>query len=117
AAASLLFAFAGRLPGLFAARLVQGAGDGMTWVVGYALIADLYPPAERGRVMGLAMSGANFGFMIGPSVGGWLYEIGGARLPFITVAAAALLIAIACGWLPDPPSPALERRVPMRVVL
>jgi MFS family permease len=41
ALASALFAVARSLPLLFAARLVQGAADGVTWVVGFALIADL----------------------------------------------------------------------------
>src|SRR2546421_11420010 len=53
------------LPGLFAARLVQGAADAVTWVVGFALIADLYGPAERGRILGLVMSGTSVGFKIG----------------------------------------------------
>src|SRR6476659_4978824 len=57
AGATLLFAFATSLPWLFAARLVQGAADAVTWVVGFALIADLYHAEERGRVMGLVMSG------------------------------------------------------------
>src|ERR1700730_13786007 len=48
AAATLLFAFADSLPWLFAARLVQGSADAVTWVVGFALIADLYGPEERG---------------------------------------------------------------------
>ena len=52
AGATLLFAYARDLPTLFAARLVQGAGDATTWVVGFALIADLYPPEARGRVTG-----------------------------------------------------------------
>src|SRR5690348_15691955 len=43
AAATVLFAFATTLPWLFAARLIQGAADAITWVVGFALIADLYP--------------------------------------------------------------------------
>src|SRR5580693_6655809 len=60
AAATLLFAFAGSLPGLFAARLVQGAADAITWVVGFALIADVYGPAERGRATGIVMSGTSF---------------------------------------------------------
>jgi len=59
ALASALFAVARSLPLLFAARLVQGAADGVTWVVGFALIADLYGPAERGRVMGYVMSGTS----------------------------------------------------------
>src|SRR6185295_11724349 len=53
AAATVLFAYADALPLLFAARLVQGAADGVTWVVGFALIADCYGPAERGRVSGI----------------------------------------------------------------
>ena len=102
AAATLLFAFADRLPWLFAARLVQGAADAVTWVVGFALIADLYGPDERGRVTGIVMSGTGFAFMIGPSLGGWLYEIGGARLPFIAVALAAAIGALAFVWLHIP---------------
>src|SRR5436190_13176123 len=86
AVATLLFAFAEGLLWLFAARLVQGAADAVTWVVGFALIADLYGPAERGRVTGIVMAGTGFAFMIGPSLGGWLYEIGGMRLPFLTLA-------------------------------
>ena len=54
---------------LFAARLVQGAADGMTWIVGFAMIADLYGPEERGRAMGLAMAGSTLGIIIGP--GAW----------------------------------------------
>ena len=79
AASTVLFAFADALPWLFAARLVQGAADAVTWVVGFALIADLYGPEERGRVMGIVMSGTSVAFMVGPSIGGWLYEIGGIR--------------------------------------
>ena len=52
AAATGLFAISDSLPWLFAARLCQGAADGVTWVAGFALIADLYGPEERGRVMG-----------------------------------------------------------------
>src|SRR5262245_61418344 len=59
ATATLLFAFSTGLPWLFAARLVQGAADAVTWVVGFALIADLYAPEERGRVSGIVMSGTS----------------------------------------------------------
>jgi multidrug resistance protein len=91
AAASLIFAFAESLPWLFAARLVQGAADAVTWVVGFALIADLYDTSERGRITGIVMMGTSFAVMIGPTLGGWLYELGGIRLPFIAVAVMATL--------------------------
>ena len=55
-------AFANTLPWLFLARLVQGSADAVTWVVGLALIADLFEADERGRVMGLFMGGTTVGF-------------------------------------------------------
>jgi len=93
AAASVLFAVSNSLPWLFAARMVQGAADGVTWVVGFALIADLYGPGDRGRVMGYVMSGNSVALAIGPSIGGWLYAIGGIALPFVFVAVVSLLCA------------------------
>ena len=117
AAATLLFAYATSLPWLFAARLVQGAADAITWVVGFALIADRYSLDERGRVTGVVMAGTSVGVMIGPSIGGWLYEVGGIRLPFLFVtllaaAAAAAFLVI------DLPAPSAEREhVPMTLVL
>lgn len=91
ALSTLAFAYAQSLPMLFAARLVQGAADGMTWIVGFAMIADLYGPDERGRAMGLVMAGSTLGIIVGPVVGGWLYQIGGIRLPFVIVSAMALI--------------------------
>ena len=116
-ASTVLFAFAERLPALFAARLVQGAADAVTWVVGFALLADLYKPAERGRVMGLVMAGTTFGFMIGPTLGGWLYETGGMRVPFLSVAALALVAAVGFVWLKIPPTHAEYETVPIRAML
>jgi len=100
AGSSVLFAFSEQLPLLFAARMVQGAADAITWVVGLALIADLYGPNERGRVTGIIMSGTGLAFMLGPSIGGWLYEIGGIRLPFLVVAALAAVVLCGFLWLP-----------------
>jgi MFS transporter, DHA1 family, solute carrier family 18 (vesicular amine transporter), member 1/2 len=117
AAASALFAFAETLPWLFAARLVQGAADAVTWVVGFALIADLYSQQERGRVMGLVMSVTNFAFMIGPTLGGWLYEAGGIRSPFLFVAALAVAGAIAFMWFDLPAPRAANETVPILTVL
>ncbi len=117
AGATSLFAFAGSLPGLFAARLVQGAADAVTWIVGFALLADLYAPDERGRVMGLVMSGSGFAFMIGPSIGGWLYEWGGMRLPFLAVAGASLAVLGAFLVVSVPEHRAPVDRVPIARLL
>jgi MFS transporter, DHA1 family, solute carrier family 18 (vesicular amine transporter), member 1/2 len=117
AAATLLFAFADGLPWLFAARLVQGGADAVTWVVGFALLADLYGPSERGGVMGVVMSGATFAFMVGPTLGGWLYEMGGIRLPFIWVALLAVFCTLGFAWLRLPEEKADSERVSILAVL
>lgn len=91
ALSTLAFAYARSMPMLFLARMLQGAADAVTWVVGYALIADLYTEDERGRAMGLSMAGSTLGIIVGPLVGGWLYELGGIRLPFLVVAALAAI--------------------------
>ena len=111
-----LFAYADDLATLFAARMLQGVADAVTWVVGLALVADLYGPAERGRVMGLVMSGTGLGVIIGPSLGGWLYEIGGIRLPFLFVSGLAVIALIAF-VLVAPSQRGSGARVAMRDVL
>jgi DHA1 family solute carrier family 18 vesicular amine transporter 1/2 len=117
AGATALFAYADDLPWLFAARLVQGAADGITWVVGFALIADRYGPAERGRVSGIVMSGTSTAIVVGPTIGGWLYEIGGMPAPFLTVAAMATVAAAGFLWLDIPPPRAETEAVAIGVVL
>jgi DHA1 family solute carrier family 18 vesicular amine transporter 1/2 len=117
AAATVLFAYATTLPWLFAARLVQGAADGVTWVVGFALIADRYGPSERGRVSGIVLSGTSIGIILGPTLGGWLYEAGGMRAPFLTVAVLAMVAAAGFFWLDIPAPHAETEHVPIGVVL
>jgi multidrug resistance protein len=117
AAATLLFAFGTTLPWLFAARLVQGAADAVTWVVGFALLADLYGDEERGRVTGIVMSGTSFSFMVGPSLGGWLYELGGMRLPFLTVTALAVVVAVGFLWIDLPRDRTAREPVPIGAVI
>ena len=104
AVASVAFAFAPNLAWLFVARLVQGAADAITWVVGFALVADMYGAEERGRRMGIVMAGSTLGFLAGPTIGGWLYELGGPHLPYLSVAALAVIGAIGLSWLrlPEP---------------
>ena len=117
AAASVLFAYADTLPWLFAARLVQGAADAVTWVVGFALIADLYDSSERGRITGIVMMGTSFAVMFGPTLGGWFYELGGIRLPFIAVAVMAIVDIALFVWIEVPPHHAAAEAVPIGMVL
>src|SRR4051795_1385518 len=63
-------------------RGLQGLGAGMLTAVAFAIIADLIPPAERGKWQGVF--GAVFGLasVIGPTVGGYLTDNWGWRWVF-----------------------------------
>jgi DHA1 family solute carrier family 18 vesicular amine transporter 1/2 len=116
-ASTLLFAYAQKLPALFAARLVQGGADAVAWVVGFALVADLYAPHERGRVTGIILGGSSLAYMIGPSLGGWLYELGGIRLPFFFVTAMGVLTFAGFIWLKLPEHRAPHEQLPIARLL
>jgi MFS transporter, DHA1 family, solute carrier family 18 (vesicular amine transporter), member 1/2 len=117
AASTLLFAYARSLPMLFLARTLQGAADVVTWVVGFALIADLYGEDERGRAMGLAMGGSTLGIIVGPLLGGWLYEVGGLRLPFLVVAALVGIDLVVFAIVTPPTTKRVAAVTPMLTVL
>ncbi|TMF41797.1 MAG: MFS transporter [Chloroflexi bacterium] len=77
-----------------------------------ALLADYFPSATRGKMMGIALTGMAVGTLIGPSFGGLLFEWGGYRLPFLVAASLAILDGVARAWfLVDPPHVADKRPV------
>ena len=65
----LLFAFAGNFWILLVSRMVAG-GMGATVNVAQAYLADITPPEERSRAMGLIGAAFGLGFVIGPAIGG-----------------------------------------------
>lgn len=68
AAGALYFVPAG-LPGLIAARLVLGAGEGAVFTAGATWVVDLAPPGRRGRVIGLYGLAVWGGLSLGPPIG------------------------------------------------
>jgi MFS family permease len=64
-------------------RAIQGLGGAGLFALAFIVIADLYPPRERGKYQGLV--GATFGVasVLGPWIGGLLTDYGGALVPGI----------------------------------
>ncbi len=93
ATALALFCFAPNFYLLLLGRLLQGAAAAATWTAGLALIAEHYPE-QRVEMMGYALMGSTAGSLLGPLIGGSLYEVGGYTLPF---AATGVLVAIDAG--------------------
>ncbi|GAM27334.1 hypothetical protein SAMD00019534_105090 [Acytostelium subglobosum LB1] len=82
-ASTLMFAYGESLWILFVARFAQGVSSAVSWVVGLALIADIYPPERLGTVIGSVVGGNAIGAPVGPLIGGILYEHFGYRVPFL----------------------------------
>jgi MFS family permease len=93
AAAYVLFAFAGSVPALLAARLVQGVGGGTIGVV-QAYVADVSPPEQRTKSLGWLSAITSLGAVAGPAMGSLLVSLGGLEFVGLGAAGIALLVAL-----------------------
>jgi len=72
---STLCGLAGSMPMLIAARAIQGLGGGGLFVLALAVVGDVIPPQERGKIQGLFAIVFSISSMLGPLVGGWFVEV------------------------------------------
>ena len=71
---SLLAAISVSAPMLIIFRIFQGVGGAMIFATGIAILTSVYPPHERGRVLGIAVAAVYIGLSCGPFFGGWLTQ-------------------------------------------
>lgn len=95
---SLLAGFARTMPELIAVRALQGLGAGAIIPIAFAIVGDLYPPEERGRMQGFIGGAFGVSSLIGPLAGGWLTDHWGWRWAFwanLPVGLFALAVVLA----------------------
>ena len=61
---------------LILCRALQGIGGGALFTTAFAIIADLYPPRERGKFAGLFGSVFGLASILGPLIGGYFTDHG-----------------------------------------
>lgn len=98
---SVICSLATSMASLIAGRAVQGLGGGGMMILSQAIVADIFPPRERGKYMGIM--GAAFGVsaVLGPLLGGWFTDGIGWRWCFwINVPLGIVALAMAALCLP-----------------
>ena len=82
---SLLAIFSFSMPALIAMRVLQGIGAAMFVTTGMAILTSIFPPARRGKAIGIYVAAVYIGLSVGPFAGGFLTRYLGWRSLFAVV--------------------------------
>jgi EmrB/QacA subfamily drug resistance transporter len=83
---------------LIASRAMQGFSAAMIFGTSVAILTSAYPPAERGRVLGINVAATYAGLSLGPFIGGFFTQHFGWRSIFFLNATIGLLIIVLILW-------------------
>jgi len=109
--AYLLFAFAPSFGWLLVSRALAGIAAA-NYGIAQAYVADVTPPAERSKAMGMVVGAAfGLGFVLGPALGAILSHFGPLVLPLTAAGLGAVNLAAALLWLEESLPPEVRGRV------
>ncbi|HEX4404233.1 MAG TPA: MFS transporter [Polyangia bacterium] len=95
-------AFAQGLGTMILARVIAGAFGGPATAIALSIVADVVPPARRGRAMSTVMGAFSIASIAGVPLGLQLSVWFGWRVPFLAVAGFGLvIIVLALGRMPS----------------
>ena len=76
------------------ARVGVAVGEAGGTAPSLSMIADHYPPEQRGRAMGVYWLGPQLGILFGLTLGGWIAQHHGWRAAFLWMAVPGILAAL-----------------------
>ncbi|XP_061173557.1 MFS-type transporter SLC18B1-like [Saccostrea echinata] len=92
----------------FLCRTIEGIGCSLFVTASFAIIATVFPD-HVATVFGVLETFSGLGLIVGPAVGGALYQLGGFGLPFFVVGSIAVLNGVLgyflLGHIDDSPRP------------
>jgi EmrB/QacA subfamily drug resistance transporter len=96
--ASILLTIASSSSMLIVFRVLQGIGGAMTFSTSVAILTSVFPPNERGKVLGINVAAVYIGLSIGPVLGGILTEYFGWRSVFLINVPLGLTVISVAFW-------------------
>ena len=91
---TLLCGLAPTYPTLLGARIITGLFGGVVGAASFAIVADVFPMAMRGRVMGLIMTAFGASQVLGIPIGIFLATHFGWHAPFLMIAGVGFVVGI-----------------------
>lgn len=96
AASPAIFALSAEwIPGLVAGRMLHGVAGALCWVAGPALLSEVFPDETRGAALGSVLGITALGSLLGPPLGGALYDWGGFVTPYALATGLAVAAVVA----------------------
>jgi len=95
---SLLCAVAPSASQLIVFRIFQGIGSAMIFATGLAILTSVFPPQERGKVLGISVAAVYAGLSLGPVLGGLLTQHFTWRSVFLAAIPLGIVILIVVLW-------------------
>lgn len=92
--ASVFKAFSSSVPFLLTMQVIHGVGAAMVFATAVAIVTSIYPPNQRGQILGLNVASAYLGLSLGPVIGGILTQYWGWRSVFLSNVPFGLFIII-----------------------
>jgi EmrB/QacA subfamily drug resistance transporter len=83
---------------LIVARVVQGLGGAMMFGTGTAILTSVFPPQERGRVLGINVATVYLGLSLGPTLGGVMTQALGWRSIFWACVPLGVAVVVVVVW-------------------
>ena len=113
---SLFCGIAPSLAILIVARIIQGAGGGGLQPMAQAILADIFPPQQRGLAFALYGITAIMAPTIGPTLGGWITDnYSWHWIFFINLPVGLVTLFLVLRLVEDPPYLAAAKRARVRL--
>ncbi|XP_078617421.1 chromaffin granule amine transporter-like isoform X1 [Branchiostoma floridae x Branchiostoma japonicum] len=88
---TIAFTFSTSFAKLFAARAVQGIGGSFSVIAAFMMLAMTFKDTDRAKAIGFSQSGMTIGLLVGPAIGGAMYESLGYKSPFLLIAGVTVV--------------------------